>query len=164
MALEEWENKLKYLERALRSKYAKEMDGILSETGYSYDLPTIYAITPTYARAVQKAELTRLKHTFLHVRNFHWIVVEDSSEKTNLVKKFLKKSGLSYTHLNVLTPTEFKLQPKDPNWYKPRGVLQRNVALRWLRENVDPSQDKGVVYFADDDNTYDLEIFEQVTT
>ena len=42
--------------------------------------------------------------------------------------------------------------------------MQRNLALRWLREtfNANSSQ-PGIVYFADDDNTYSLELFEEVS-
>ncbi|XP_067681675.1 galactosylgalactosylxylosylprotein 3-beta-glucuronosyltransferase I-like isoform X1 [Haliotis asinina] len=129
---------------------------------FDKSMPVIYAITPTYYRGVQKAELTRLSQTFLHLPNFHWIVIEDSSSKTQLVADFLSQCGLSYTHLNILTPKEVKLKPDDPNWLKPRGVLQRNVGLSWLRKNLDPEVQPGVVYFADDDNTYDLKIFEQM--
>ncbi|XP_057710880.1 galactosylgalactosylxylosylprotein 3-beta-glucuronosyltransferase 3 [Corythoichthys intestinalis] len=123
-------------------------------------LPTIFVVTPTYARLVQKAELTRLSQTFLHVPRLHWIVVEDSQRKTPLVEQLLAKSGLTYTHLHVATAKERKLQEGDPNWLKPRGVEQRNEALRWLRE--DGKAREGVVYFADDDNTYSLQIFEEM--
>lgn len=42
---------------------------------------------------------------------------------------------------------------------KPRGVSNRNKGLEWVRKNaVD-----GVIYFADDDNTYDIQIFEEVS-
>lgn len=61
-------------------------------------------------RLVQKAELTRLSHTFLHVPQLHWIVVEDSPHKTPLVTDFLKKSGLTYTHLHMSTAKDRKLQ------------------------------------------------------
>lgn len=123
--------------------------------------PTIYAITPTFARPVQKAELTRLAQTFLHVPNFHWIVVEDAEIKTRLVTRFLEDSGLIYTHLAASTPPNYKLGKNDPNWKKPRGVEQRNAALHWLRENLKPS-DKGIVFFADDDNTYAVKLFHEV--
>uniref|UniRef100_A0A674MEW5 Galactosylgalactosylxylosylprotein 3-beta-glucuronosyltransferase n=1 Tax=Takifugu rubripes TaxID=31033 RepID=A0A674MEW5_TAKRU len=129
-------------------------------------LPTIFVITPTYARLVQKAELTRLSQTFLHVPQLHWIVVEDSPHKTPLVTDFLMKSGLTYTHLHVPTAKDRKLQEDDPSWLKPRGVEQRNEGLRWLREDRRPQpgegRQRGVVYFADDDNTYSLQIFEEV--
>ncbi|XP_077444252.1 galactosylgalactosylxylosylprotein 3-beta-glucuronosyltransferase 3 [Stigmatopora argus] len=126
-------------------------------------LPTVFVVTPTYARLVQKAELTRLSQTFLHVPELHWIVVEDSQTKTPLVERLLVKSGLTYTHLHVATVKERKLQEGDPSWSKPRGVEQRNEALRWLREDRDSSKGRGgVVYFADDDNTYSLRIFEEM--
>lgn len=54
----------------------------------------------------------------------------------------------------------------DPSWLKPRGVEQRNEGLRWLREDrraqLGGDSQHGVVYFADDDNTYSLQIFEEV--
>lgn len=123
--------------------------------------PVIYVITPTFARPVQKAELTRLAQTFLHVPNVHWILVEDAPQKTALVTRFLETSGLIYTHLSAATPPNYKLGRNDPNWKKPRGVEQRNAALRWLRENLRTS-DRGVVYFADDDNTYSIKLFREV--
>ena len=42
---------------------------------------------------------------------------------------------------------------------KPRGVSNRNRGLEWIRKNASD----GVMYFADDDNTYNLQIFEQVS-
>ena len=33
-----------------------------------------------------------------------------------------------------------------------RGVFNRRAAISWIRENA---EDDGVVYFADDDNSYD---------
>ncbi|XP_012278811.1 galactosylgalactosylxylosylprotein 3-beta-glucuronosyltransferase I [Orussus abietinus] len=122
---------------------------------------TIYAITPTFSRPVQKAELTRLAQAFMQVFNFHWIVVEDSWKRTKLVTNFLKNSGLRYTHLAVPTPPSYKLGKSDPNWKKPRGVEQRNAGLQWLRENLTEFHD-GVVYFADDDNTYSLMLFREM--
>ncbi|CAD6222430.1 GSCOCG00000967001-RA-CDS [Cotesia congregata] len=125
------------------------------------NLPTIFAITPTFARPVQKAELTRLAQAFLQVPNFHWIVVEDSATRTNLVTNFLWESGLNYQHLNVITPSNYKLGINDPHWKKPRGVAQRNAALNWLRNNYNTSTN-GVVYFADDDNTYSIKLFKEM--
>ena len=55
------------------------------------DIPVIYMITPTHSRHTQKADLTRLCHTLMHVDNLHWIVVEDSYEKTSLVTRFLAR-------------------------------------------------------------------------
>nr|CAD7202186.1 unnamed protein product [Timema douglasi] len=101
---------------------------------YEAHLPVIYAVTPTYARLVQKAELTRLSHTFLLVPNLHWIVVEDAEGPSSLVMKLLQHSKLNHTLLHKPTP-------------KPQKLTEKN---------------KGVVYFADDDNTYGLELFDEM--
>merc|ERR1719150_1123166 len=55
-----------------------------------------------------------------------------------------------------------KLKSDDPHWSKPRGVYQRNAAIQWLRDQKLGEQ--GVVYFADDDNTYSSELFEAIRT
>ena len=125
-------------------------------------IPTIYVITPTYKRLTQKADLTRLSQTFLHVPKLHWILVEDSSRKTDLVSRFLANCGVKYTHLAVRTPKELITKEGDPRWLKARGVEQRNLGLKWIRQNFKDNI-RGVVYFGDDDNTYDLKIFEQVS-
>lgn len=44
----------------------------------------IYVITPTYSRYVQKAELLRLCYNLMHLKNIHWVLVEDSVERTAL--------------------------------------------------------------------------------
>lgn len=44
------------------------------------------------------------------------------------------------------------------NKVKPRGVSNRNRALEWIKANATD----GVLYFADDDNTYDVDIFTEV--
>ena len=70
----------------LRKKLAKcsnSVTGSLANSKIEHFTP-IYVITPTYTRAVQKAELTRLASVFVMVPNLHWIIVEDSPSKTNL--------------------------------------------------------------------------------
>ena len=52
-------------------------------------------------------------------------------------------------------PDEYKIKKKGP---KPKGVSNRNRGLEWIRNYATT----GVFYFADDDNSYDLEIFHQV--
>lgn len=51
---------------------------------------------------------------------------------------------------------------KDPRWKRHRGVEQRNLALGFLRENLQLGTHKGIVYFMDDDNTYDVRLFDEV--
>ncbi|KAM8953726.1 galactosylgalactosylxylosylprotein 3-beta-glucuronosyltransferase 2 [Pelodytes ibericus] len=140
-------------------------------------VPIIYAITPTYSRPVQKAELTRLANTFRQVPSLHWIVVEDAPQPTELVSRFLNGAGLRATHLHVPTPRRYK------RGGLPRATEQRNAGLTWLRQQYQPQlqhphhrhhaaprstpvQDNptGVVFFADDDNTYSLELFQEMRT
>ncbi|CAG2055174.1 unnamed protein product [Timema podura] len=40
----------------------------------------------------------------------------------------------------------------------PRGVANRRAALGWIRKNIH----SGVLYFGDDDNTFDLELFDEI--
>ena len=43
-----------------------------------------------------------------------------------------------------------------------RGVVQRNEAIRWLRKNFQVGA-AGVVYFAEDHNTYSVELFSEIS-
>lgn len=124
-------------------------------------------------RLVQKAELVRLSQTLSLVPRLHWLLVEDSDGPTPLVSGLLSASGLLFTHLAVLTPKAQRLREGEPGWVRPRGVEQRNKALEWLRgrggavggeKDPPPPGTQGVVYFADDDNTYSRELFEEVST
>ncbi|CAI8029693.1 Galactosylgalactosylxylosylprotein 3-beta-glucuronosyltransferase 3 [Geodia barretti] len=116
------------------------------------ELAWIYMITPTYARWTQKADLTRLAQTLMQVPRLHWIVVEDSERKTELVTEFLTEADGSF---------------EDHSFERPdRGIEQRNKALELLRRKAADGTlvggARGVVYFGDDDNTYDIAIFEEM--
>lgn len=41
----------------------------------------------------------------------------------------------------------------------PRGVSNRRAALNWIRQN---GKKPGILYYGDDDNTYDLRIFDEI--
>lgn len=49
---------------------------------------------------------------------------------------------------------------------KQKGVDQRNLAMDWIRSRCGDCKGRGtcegVVYFMDDDNTYDIRLFEKV--
>ena len=127
-------------------------------------LPTIFAITPTYARTTQKVDLTSLCQTVMHVPNFIWVVIEDSLEKTPLVTDLLNRCKVESVHLNVRTPIKMRPRPgqeKNPSAYS-RGVEQRNAGLNWIRNRCMEMGCRGVVYFMDDDNKYDLRLFDEV--
>nr|CAD7446688.1 unnamed protein product [Timema bartmani] len=119
-------------------------------------LPPLYIITPTYRRPEQIPELTRMAQTLMHVKNVHWLVIEDAKNQTRMVTELLERSGISFDHLVAPMPDIYKTR-KGP---KPRGVSNRNRGLQWLRANAT----KGVFYFADDDNTYDIRLFEEIRT
>ncbi|XP_045479762.1 galactosylgalactosylxylosylprotein 3-beta-glucuronosyltransferase I isoform X1 [Harmonia axyridis] len=132
---------------------------------------TIYCVTPTYWRYVQKADLIQVLQTLTLASfkvNIKWILIEDSEEKTALVTNLLRRiddagdSRFGYVHLNAKTPQFQTLKAKDPRWKKHRGVEQRNAALKWIREHIKPHGSKKVIFFMDDDNTYDVKIFEEI--
>jgi len=45
--------------------------------------------------------------------------------------------------------------------HPPKGVSGRNAAIDWVVENH-PEDREGVVYFGDDDNSYDLRLFDEI--
>lgn len=121
------ETRLRDLEQRVKSQHARRG---------GKDLRTIYFITPSQRRPEQRADLTRLSHTLMHVANLFWLVVEDAETPSPQVEQILTRSGLKYAHLSALTPAEYRLNSSDPFWKAPRGVAQRNAALRYLRTNM----------------------------
>ncbi|XP_075219660.1 glucuronyltransferase P isoform X2 [Lycorma delicatula] len=117
-------------------------------------LPPLYVITPTYRRPEQIPELTRLAQTLMHVRNLYWLVIEDAQNTTTQVTELLQRTGIRFEHLVAPMPESFK----NKRGSKPRGVSNRNRGLQWLRANATD----GVFYFADDDNTYDIALFNEM--
>ncbi|CAI6353780.1 unnamed protein product [Macrosiphum euphorbiae] len=115
---------------------------------------TVYVITPTYRRPEQVADLTRLAQTLMLVRDIHWLVVEDSQVKSPHLGVLLQSFGIRYNHLIAPMPDRFK----KIRGAKPKGVANRNRGLKWIRQNAV----EGVVYFADDDNTYDVRLFNEM--
>ncbi len=65
-------------------------------------VPVIYFVTPTYARSVQMAELTRLGQTLSSVPALHWILVEDAPKCNPAVGKLLRRLGKHTSSLNTL--------------------------------------------------------------
>ena len=102
----------------------------------------------------------------------HWILIEDSDQRTDLVTNVLRRCDVASTHLVIKRSLVFDVAFAK-FW---RGFEQRNLGLSWIRaqcgvgtqslltEQVLKSEEcNGVVYFADDDNKYDLRLFEQVS-
>ena len=117
--------------------------------GWKETSPTIFFITPTYARITQKVDLISLCQTLMHVPSLLWIVVEDSDVKTPLVTNLLQRCPVRSLHFNVSSPDVL-------------AIDQRYLGLNWVKENCWSPNCTGVVYFGDDDNKYDLRIFNEV--
>ena len=126
---------------------------LASESG----VPTIYLITPTYPRREQIAELTRLGQTLKLAGNIHWVVAEDSDHCSPLVSSILSRLNISYSHLVSPQPSMYRAAKLR---YNPRGVSSRRAGLHWVLNHTW----EGVLYFGDDDNTYDIRLFEQIST
>uniref|UniRef100_A0A914SHG8 Galactosylgalactosylxylosylprotein 3-beta-glucuronosyltransferase n=1 Tax=Parascaris equorum TaxID=6256 RepID=A0A914SHG8_PAREQ len=65
--------------------------------------------------------------TLSHIKNLHWVVIEDGNQTVEIVERILDRSGLPYVYFFTTTEAGF------------------------------PS----VVYFADDDNSYDIRLFDR---
>ncbi|KAM3727034.1 Galactosylgalactosylxylosylprotein 3-beta-glucuronosyltransferase sqv-8 [Dirofilaria immitis] len=112
----------------------------------------IIVITPTYRRSTRLADMTRMANTLSHIKNLYWIVIEDENHKVKAVEKLLNRTALPYTYFPA----------KTPPGYPRRGWYQRTMALQYLRNHSDliiGESSKSVVYFADDDNSYDIRLF-----
>lgn len=107
----------------------------------------LIVVTPTYNRATQAYYLNRLGHVLRLVRPpVLWIVVEMNAASMETAD-ILRNMGIMYRHL---------VCAKNSTDVKDRGVHQRNTAL----EHIERHKLDGIVYFADDDNVYSLELFE----
>lgn len=106
-------------------------------------------VTPTYARPFQAYYLNRLAYTLKQVPPpLLWIVVEMMSQSSETAD-ILMKTGVMYRHL---------MCNKNLTDIKDRGVHLRNTAL----SHIETHRLDGTVYFADDDNIYAIDLFEQI--
>lgn len=62
--------------------------------------------------------------------------------------------GIPYTHISSPMPDFYRSQKPSP-----RGVANRRAAINWIRQWGKKS---GVMYFGDDDNTFDLRLFDEI--
>ena len=127
-----------------------------SSSNSNLQIPVIFVITPTYMRPTQMADMTRLAQTLMLIKNIFWVVSEDSTKPNTQVSSLLNRTGIPHVHL---------LGPR-PNTHldkrSGRGVSNRLRALKWLRETYTNTNQQGVIYFADDDNAYDIRIFDEI--
>eukprot|EP00249_Psilotum_nudum_P013013 c24102_g1_i1 orf=289-1641(-) len=109
----------------------------------------LIVVTPTYNRPFQALYLTRMSHTLKLVPPpLLWLVIEMHAQ-TMETAAILRRTGVMYRHL---------VCDKNITVIKDRGVHQRNTGLAHIEQH----QLDGIVYFADDDNVYTLQLFEQM--
>jgi galactosylgalactosylxylosylprotein 3-beta-glucuronosyltransferase 1 len=128
--------------------------------------PTLIVVTPTRARPLQAYHLHRLAHTLRLVpQPLLWLVVERGAAATRETAALLRGCGVMYRHL-VASPrrddddARRRRRPGRPA-PEPRGgggLRQRNAAL----DHIEQHRIHGIVYFADEDNVYSLDLFQQL--
>jgi len=148
-------DKRKHLSDINLGKRRRSVQTTTTAAGSGDEPPIIYFVTPTYPRREQIAELTRLGQTLMHVPHLHWIVADDSDVCNVFLDHLLNRFGIPYTHLASPMPDYYRTI-KGP---APRGVANRRAALKWL---LSTNRKSGVLYFGDDDNTYDLRLFSEI--
>ncbi|KAL3096759.1 hypothetical protein niasHT_029643 [Heterodera trifolii] len=154
-----------------------------------YIVPSLCCLVPlwlflpeTRAQQMQDIVNTLKSRGTMHQRTKHQQQQKESSEKSRphatwpntcrgaqpdlvacgaFIDQLVARLGIDAVHLCAETPEKWRLRLDDPHWKYPKGVLQRNAALLWLRKNV-AHQHVGAVYFGDDDNTYDWRLFDEI--
>ncbi|TYJ28875.1 hypothetical protein E1A91_A06G031100v1 [Gossypium mustelinum] len=129
-----------------RLQEPKEVDDLIGPP-----LKQLIVVTPTYNRGFQAYFLNRLGQVLRLVKPpLVWIVVEEKVASFETAE-ILRRTGVMYRHVVC---TRSPSEPKD------RGVHQRNAAL----EHIERHKVDGIVFFADDDNVYTVELFESLRT
>lgn len=105
----------------------------------------IILVTATYKRPGRRAFLKKCIMVFKEVGNILWILVEDAEETDNEVDEILRHSGLEYVYFNYGRTQD-------------RGNSQKDLAFRYIKDHGL----KGIVYSADDDNGYDIRLFDEI--
>ncbi|XP_010530340.1 PREDICTED: probable beta-1,4-xylosyltransferase IRX9H [Tarenaya hassleriana] len=134
---------------AVRFGVETEVSGKISGNFDFVPRKQIIVVTPTNNRAMQAYYMNRMAQTLRLVQPpVLWIVVETNAASFETAE-ILRKTGVMFRHL-VCKKTKANITD--------RGVHQRNMAL----EHIELHKLDGIVYFADDDNVYSLELFENL--
>ena len=118
--------------------------------------PTLIVVTPTRARPLQAYRLHRLAHTLRLVpAPLLWLVVERGAA-THETAALLRGCGVMYRHL--ASPGDDDDARRRAVERRRGGLRQRNAAL----DHIEQHRIHGLVYFADEDNVYSLDLFQQL--
>lgn len=102
-------------------------------------------VTPTYNNPKRMFFINECIKVFNKVEDLIWILCEDNNTIDNEVNEILSKSEINYKYLAV-GPT------------KDKGNEQRNFCYEYIVNN----NINGIIYNADDDNEYDIKIFDEI--
>ncbi|KAH7524195.1 hypothetical protein FEM48_Zijuj06G0093500 [Ziziphus jujuba var. spinosa] len=130
------------------SGYVSDNQSIVQESDLEFQ-KLLIIVTPTYVRPFQAYYLNRLAYTLKLISTpLLWIVVEMTSQSAETAD-LLRRTGVMYRHLVCTT---------NLTDIRDRTIHQRNVAL----SHIETHRLDGIVYFADDDNIYSTDLFEQM--
>jgi galactosylgalactosylxylosylprotein 3-beta-glucuronosyltransferase 1 len=120
---------------------------------------TLIVVTPTRARPLQAYYLHRLAHTLRLVpQPLLWLVV-DRGAATRETADLLRGCGLMYRHLPSSHRDAPDARRRPPEHAAERSLRrQRNAAL----DHIEHHRIHGLVYFAEEDNVYSLDLFHQL--
>lgn len=99
-------------------------------------------ITATYPRPYRLHYLNHLKTLLCFQDHIRWFVIDDNYNIDKELQNFLPNFAI---YKNI-----------GPS--KDKGHMQRNLALEYIYDN----KLDGIIYNADDDNRYDIRIFEEI--
>lgn len=150
----------------------------------STDVP-LYLITPTVNSDNQLEHLSRVAQLFSSIPNTVWIIVEDADHIRDQVLDTLTKvydsgrrqffsnnAAISNQDEGIYFPTFYYLSLDESQRQRSklatklnscRGFVGRNVGMDLVHQGIASGSWKdGVIYFADDDNTYTYELFHEL--
>ena len=102
-------------------------------------------VTPTYNNPKRILFIQECIHKFSQIKDLTWILCEDGDTIDDTVNELLLKSKIDY-HYFSFGPT------------KDKGNEQRNVCYEYIVNN----NINGIIYNADDDNEYNLLLFDEI--
>lgn len=113
-----------------------------------------------------KKLIFRFSQTLMHIKNVHWVVIEDGNTTVPAVERILQRSHIPYVYFYTTTKPGFPRLLFEFTYFTiilefRRGWTHRNMGLEYIRKNYRNYKRNAVVYFADDDNSYDIRLFDR---
>lgn len=102
-------------------------------------------VTPTYTNSKRTFFISECIKVFKNIPNLIWVLCEDADGIDIEINEMLTKSCITYKYLSF-GPT------------KDKGNEQRNVCYEYIVNN----DINGIIYNADDDNQYEMKLFDEI--